>query len=47
MLGKGKILDFVKEKALTVGAVRSYVIDAKEEFAEEYALICSSSTYFI
>ncbi|GGJ72651.1 argininosuccinate synthase [Anoxybacillus voinovskiensis] len=38
-VGEGKDLDFVKEKALTVGAVKSYVIDAKEEFANEYALV--------
>ena len=38
-VGEGKDLDFIKEKALTVGAVESYVIDAKEEFANEYALI--------
>ncbi len=38
-VGEGKDLDFIKEKALTVGAVSSYVIDAKDEFAEEYALI--------
>lgn len=38
-VGEGKDLDFVKEKALTVGAVASYVIDAKEEYASEYALI--------
>jgi len=38
-VGEGKDLDFIKEKALTVGAVESYVIDAKEEFAQEYALI--------
>lgn len=37
-VGEGKDLDFVKEKALTVGAVKSYVIDAKEEFAQEFAL---------
>jgi argininosuccinate synthase len=37
-VGEGKDLDFVKEKAITVGAVSSYVIDAKEEFANEYAL---------
>lgn len=30
---------FVQQKALEVGAVNSYVIDAKEEFAREYALI--------
>lgn len=38
-VGEGKDLDFIKEKALTVGAVKSYVIDAKEEFANEYALV--------
>ena len=38
-VGEGKDLDFIKEKALTVGAVSSHVIDAKDEFAEEYALI--------
>lgn len=38
-VGEGKDLDFIKEKALTVGAVSSYVIDAKEEFANEYALV--------
>ena len=38
-VGEGKDLDFIKEKALTVGAVESYVIDAKEEFAHDYALI--------
>lgn len=38
-VGEGKDLEFVKEKALTVGAVSSYMIDAREEFANEYALI--------
>ena len=38
-VGEGKDLDFIKEKALTVGAVESYVIDAKEEFANEFALV--------
>ncbi|WP_035020104.1 argininosuccinate synthase [Anoxybacillus flavithermus] len=38
-VGEGKDLEFVKEKALKVGAVKSYMIDAKEEFANEYALI--------
>ena len=38
-VGEGKDLDFIKEKALTVGAVESYVIDAKEEFAKDFALI--------
>ncbi len=38
-VGEGKDLDFIKEKALTVGAVESYVIDAKEEFAQDYVLV--------
>jgi argininosuccinate synthase len=38
-VGEGKDLDFIKEKALKVGAIKSYVIDAKEEFANEYALV--------
>ncbi|WP_461202156.1 argininosuccinate synthase [Anoxybacillus sp. TBDG-1] len=38
-VGEGKDLEFVKEKALKVGAVQSYMIDAKEEFANEYALV--------
>ncbi|EAC5806125.1 argininosuccinate synthase [Listeria monocytogenes] len=38
-VGEGKNLDFIKEKALTVGASESYTIDAKEEFAEDFALI--------
>lgn len=38
-VGEGKDLDFIKEKALMVGAVNSYVLDVKEEYAKEYALI--------
>ncbi|MDH4595207.1 argininosuccinate synthase [Listeria innocua] len=38
-VGEGKNLDFIKEKAITVGASASYTIDAKEEFAENFALI--------
>ncbi len=38
-VGEGKDLKFIQEKALTVGAIESYVIDAKEEFANEYALV--------
>jgi argininosuccinate synthase len=38
-VGEGKDLNFVKEKALKVGAVKSYVLDVKEEYAQEYALI--------
>ncbi|MGD6816855.1 argininosuccinate synthase [Metabacillus sp. 84] len=38
-VGEGKDLAFVQSKALEVGASESYVIDAKQEFAEEYALL--------
>ena len=37
-VGEGKDLNFIKEKALKIGAVQSYVLDVKEEFAKEYAL---------
>ncbi|TSB48054.1 argininosuccinate synthase [Alkalicoccobacillus porphyridii] len=37
-VGEGKDLEFVKQKALTVGAIQSYTIDAKKEFAEEFVL---------
>ncbi|KAF6702053.1 argininosuccinate synthase [Bacillus cereus] len=38
-LGEGKDLAFVKEKAISVGAIKSYMIDVQEEFASEYALM--------
>ncbi|MCM3757587.1 argininosuccinate synthase [Sporosarcina aquimarina] len=38
-VGEGKDLDFIQQKALQVGAVESYVIDAKAEFAKDYALL--------
>lgn len=38
-VGEGKDLEFIKNKALQVGAVESYMVDAKDEFAEEYALV--------
>ncbi|WP_040606453.1 argininosuccinate synthase [Salsuginibacillus kocurii] len=37
-VGEGKDLEFVKNKALEVGAIHSYTIDAKKEFAEEFVL---------
>ncbi len=37
-VGEGKDMDFVKDKALKVGAVKSVVVDAKALFAEEYLL---------
>lgn len=46
-IGEGKDTAFIKEKALQVGAIASYAIDAKEEFAEEYALIAlQGHTYY-
>lgn len=38
-VGEGKDLKHIQEKALKVGAVESYVIDAKDEFAEDFALM--------
>ncbi|MBO0471461.1 argininosuccinate synthase [Enterococcus sp. DIV0242_7C1] len=38
-VGEKKDLDFIKKKALEVGASASYTIDAKEEFAQDFALI--------
>lgn len=38
-VGERKNLNFIKEKALTMGASASYTIDAKEEFANDFALI--------
>jgi argininosuccinate synthase len=37
-VGEGKDAEFIKQKALQVGAVESYSIDARKEFAEEYVL---------
>jgi argininosuccinate synthase len=38
-VGEGKDLTKIKEKAIQVGAVKSYIVDAKEEFAQDYALL--------
>lgn len=38
-IGEGKDLEFIKQKALQVGAVESYMVDARDEFADNYALI--------
>ncbi|MFL2104852.1 argininosuccinate synthase [Desemzia sp. FAM 23991] len=38
-VGEGKDLAFIKEKALKMGAAASYTIDAKEEFAKDFALV--------
>ncbi len=37
-VGEGKDLDFIKEKALKIGAISSYVLDVQKEFAENYIL---------
>jgi argininosuccinate synthase len=36
-VGAKKDLEFIREKALRVGACRSYVVDARREFLEDYA----------
>lgn len=38
-VGEGKDTAFVQQKALQVGAVESYMIDAKEEYAKDFALV--------
>ncbi len=37
-VGQESDLEFVKEKALKVGASKSYIVEAKEEFARDYIL---------
>ncbi|RKD21827.1 argininosuccinate synthase [Ammoniphilus oxalaticus] len=37
-VGEGSDLDFVRDKAIQVGAIKSYIVDAKELFAEEFVL---------
>ena len=37
-LGQGKELDDIRERALGVGAIRSHVVDVREEFAQHYVL---------
>ncbi|PAV31621.1 argininosuccinate synthase [Virgibacillus profundi] len=37
-VGEGKDLEFVKNKAIDVGAIKSYVIDAKSLYSNEYVL---------
>ncbi|MDQ0231037.1 argininosuccinate synthase [Metabacillus malikii] len=38
-VGEGKDTAFVQQKALQVGAVQSYMIDAREEYANDFALV--------
>ncbi|HHV3260010.1 TPA: argininosuccinate synthase [Streptococcus agalactiae] len=37
-VGEGKDLDFIHDKALTIGAIESYILDVKDEFAEHFVL---------
>ena len=37
-VGEGKDLEFIKNKALQVGAVKSYMVDARELYATEFIL---------
>jgi len=37
-VGEGKDLDFVKSKALQIGAIESHMIDAREQFVREFIL---------
>ena len=34
-VGEGKNLQFIHDKALSIGAIESHVLDVKEEFAQE------------
>lgn len=45
-IGEGKDTETIKQKALTVGASASYAIDAREEFANEFALIALQGNTF-
>ncbi|MFC6170012.1 argininosuccinate synthase [Loigolactobacillus jiayinensis] len=35
----GKDMDFIKEKALKIGAIASYTLDCREEFAQDYVTV--------
>lgn len=37
-LGEGKDVEFIRDKALKVGAIKSYMIDAREMFAKDFIL---------
>ncbi|MGB8956040.1 MAG: argininosuccinate synthase [Tumebacillaceae bacterium] len=37
-VGEGKDLEFIKNKALQVGAIKSYMVDAREVYAKEFIL---------
>lgn len=45
-IGEGRDTESIKQKALTVGASESYAIDAREEFANDFALIALQGNTF-
>ncbi|MEJ6348125.1 argininosuccinate synthase [Holzapfeliella sp. He02] len=45
-IGEGKDTEAIKQKALQVGTVESYAIDAREEFAQDFALIALQGNTF-
>lgn len=45
-IGEGRDTQSIKDKALAVGAFESYAIDAREEFAQDFALIALQGNTF-
>ncbi|MGM0238182.1 argininosuccinate synthase [Enterococcus sp. AZ103] len=46
-IGEGRDTEFIKQKALQVGATASYAIDAREEFSQDFVLIAlQGNTYY-
>lgn len=45
-IGEGRDTQSIKDKALDVGAIESYAIDAREEFAQDFALIALQGNTF-
>ncbi|GCF94606.1 argininosuccinate synthase [Enterococcus florum] len=45
-IGEGRDTDFIKQKALQVGASASYAIDAREEFAQDFVLVALQGNTF-
>ncbi|GAA3009743.1 argininosuccinate synthase [Tetragenococcus solitarius] len=45
-IGEGKDIQEIRKKALKVGAVQSYAIDAKEEFLQDFALVALQGNTF-
>lgn len=46
-IGEGRDTEFIKNKALQVGASESYTIDAREEFSQDFVLVAlQGNTYY-